>query len=283
MQTDLAKRPLDVVAACRRADFRILQKTLTALRECISFRKLYVITARKNMSVLQRNFPAHVQFLDEDELIPGMMLENLRQLKLPGFPSGAGWYFQQLLKYAFAFQKPQDDYYLIWDADTVPLRTLRFFDDEGRMLFTLGKECHGLYLPTYRNLLRENPNPEISFIAQHMIMQKSLVREMLARIEANFPEKESWAWKIMHHLVGTGDNLFSEYEMMGNFVANNYLERVAFRKLEWLREGALKSRGVPSDKHLKKLGQKYYFAAFESRQMPMRRVVHYIRAKLRTK
>ena len=149
------------------------------------------------------------------------------------------------------------------------------------MLFTLGDERHGGYFPTYKNLLRDEPNGDLSFISQHMIVQNSVLREMLARIEANFPESGSWAWKIMRHLVGTGDNLFSEYEMFGHFVSSNYPERAAFRKLSWLRDGALQSGGVPSKADLERLTRDYHFAAFESGQMPLRRFVRQVRARLK--
>ena len=210
--------PLDIVTSCRRADYPILQKAFVGLSEFVPFRKLYIFTARQNITSLQRMLSRNVEILDEDEQIPGMALQSLRRLPLPGFPKGAGWYFQQLLKYTFCFQKQEDDYYLIWDADTVPLRPLQFFDPSGRMLFTTAKESNPYYFDNYRRLLREEPRHEFSFIAQHMIVQKSILREMLARIESNFTGDESWAWKIMRNLRGDCSNLFSEYETLGHYI-----------------------------------------------------------------
>ena len=65
----------------------------------------------------------------------------------------------------------------------------------------------------------------------------------------------------MRHLVGDGNNLFSEYEMFGHFVNNNYPSRAAHRKLNWLRDGALQTRGVPSKGDLDRLARDYHFAA----------------------
>jgi hypothetical protein len=278
--SDLASQPLDIVTACRRADFGILRRTFAGLRTFVPFRKLYVITASENIAKLRDTFPEDVQFLKEDEMIAGMTLSSLRAFDLPGFPKGAGWYFQQFLKYAFCFRKQEDDYYLIWDADTVPLRPLRFFDPSGKMLFTTATEHDFYYFENYRRLLKEDPRYEFSFISQHMIVQKSVLREMLARIEENFAGYESWAWKIMRNLEGAGTNLFSEYETLGHYVKVHYPERAAFRELSWLREGALQSGGLPSDRQLRELAEKYYFAAFEARQMPLRRFVRSIKDKL---
>ncbi|WP_258864863.1 hypothetical protein [Helicobacter sp. MIT 14-3879] len=41
------------------------------------------------------------------------------------------------------------EYYLIWDADSIPLRFLEFFDKE-RVFFEKGSEFHKLYLIHYK-------------------------------------------------------------------------------------------------------------------------------------
>jgi uncharacterized protein DUF6492 len=276
--SDLRFHCLDVVTTCRSADSGILQVTLDGLRRFVPFRKAHVITACKNMRKFRRALGPDVELIDENAFIPEMTLSRLKKLSLPGFPQGAGWHFQQLLKLAFSFHEPDDDYFLIWDADTVPLRPLQFFDESGRMLFTTAEEEHAPYFDTYRKLLREEPHRGFSFISQHMIVQKSIAREMLGKIETNFSGQDSWAWKIMRNLEGTSTTLFSEYEMLGHFVKNHYPSRAAFRKLSWLREGALRTSRIPSKKELDQLAQTYDFAAFESRHMPLRRFVHGIRA-----
>lgn len=251
--------------------FGILRITAEALRRHVPFKKLHVITAGKNFPKFRRRLSPDVELLDEDALIPGMTLRDLRPLPLPGFPRGAGWYFQQLLKLSYAFQDPANDYYLIWDADTVPLRPLKFFDEEDRMLFSIADEEHKPYFATYRKLLREEPAREFSFITQHAIAQKCVVREMVTKIGSNFPGNDHWAWKIMRHLEGTGNNLFSEYETLGHYVKNHYPERAAFRRLPWQREGSLQTSGLPTSADLARLANDYHFAAFESWQMPVRR------------
>jgi hypothetical protein len=254
-----------------------------ALARCVPLDRAYVITARRLFSRIRRVLDERVELLDEDELIPGMTLTQLRELTLPGFPQAAGWYFQQLLKLSFAFHNPEDDHCLIWDADTVPLRALHFFDNSGRMLFTMADEEHAPYFDNYRRLLGEEPHREFSFISQHMIVQKSIAREMLAQIDSNFPGDESWAWKIMRNLRGLSTNLFSEYEMLGHYVKNHYPERVAFRRLNWLRRGASVTHGLPLARHLERLAEQYDFVAFESSHMPLRKFVRQVRKWFRAK
>jgi hypothetical protein len=54
---------------------------------------------------------------NEDEIIRSMTFNALSEYPHPSFPRVAGWYFQQLLKFSYAFENIEDDYYLIWDAD----------------------------------------------------------------------------------------------------------------------------------------------------------------------
>lgn len=277
VKEDRRHLPVDVVTAARSADLRILRLALAGLRRFVQMKRLYVITAAANFGRFQKVLGPEVELLDEDSMTPGLTLRQLRSLALPGLPKAAGWYLQQFDKLAFSFRQTDDDYYLIWDSDTVPLRPLEFFDAEGKMCFTISDEEHPPYLENFRKLIRQEPLREFSFIAQHMIVQKSIVREMLGRIESNFPGNDSWAGKIMRNLEGTHSNLFSEYETLGHYVKANYPERATYRRIPWLREAALETHGVPSATDLARLAEKYYFATFESGQMPLRKFLKDLR------
>ncbi len=244
-------RPLEIVTACRAADFPILRLAHAALQRFVPFKKLHVMTARANFSKLQDILGNDVELHDEDAIIPGMTLAQLRELSLPGFPKGAGWYFQQLLKYAFCFQEEADDYYLIWDADTVPLRPLEFFDADGRMLLTKAEEEHAPYFENYRRLLGEEPNREFSFISQHMLVQKSILREMLARIESDLRG---------HRLVGLEDHAPSsghEYQSLQRIRNARLLHEKSLPGAGGLSGAALAARWIAGNwrrSHQRRLG-----------------------------
>ena len=262
----LRQQPLDIVTACHRRDLPILKLTARNLPQFVPFKKLHVVTARPNFQEFAEVLGAEVALVDEDEFIPGLTLAGLRTLFEPGCAHGANWYFQQFLKFGFAFQETGDDHYLIWDADTVPLRPLEFFDAQGRMLFTTATEHHPPYFQTCRNLFRHDPRREFSFISQHLIVRKSILREMLQTIEMNFAGPENWAWKIMRHLGGSGPNRFSEYETLGHYVKNLHPATAAFRQLPWSREGSRQAPMPPSDADLARLAGHYAFVAFEASQ-----------------
>ena len=272
---NLAERPLTVITACRVNDLPILEITARQLRKTVPFQALQVVAPDRDCRQICKQLGSDVRVIPENEFIPGMTIEAIRNLPIFGFPGAAGWYFQQLIKLQFAFCEPEDDYYLIWDADTVPLRPMRFFDAEGRALLTRATEYHAPYFETYRTLLGTEPNREFSFIAQHLLMQKSIVREMLGRIETRTEGEENWAWKIMRSLPKTGDNLFSEYETYGHYVKNFHAGRVRFVNRAWQRDTSHHTgRGIPSEGELRTLAQTYDYVAFERANKGWRRLAN---------
>ena len=260
----------------------VLEIAVRKLPETVPFRELHVVSPDEDCPRIRKALGSKVRVIPENEFIPGMNLAALRELPVAGFPKMAGWYFQQLLKLQFAFCETEDDYYLIWDADTVPLRPMRFFDSKGKMLLTKATEHHPAYFETYRKLLGTDPRREFSFIAQHMLVQKSIAREMLAHIETRLEGNGNWAWKIMRALPPKGENLFSEYETYGHYVKNYRPDRVNFVDRSWLREPAqYAGEAVPTEKVLQELSRKYDFAAFERASRGWRRLANKLVGGLR--
>ena len=259
------QRPLQIVTTCRAYDLPVLELAFPRLQANLPFKNLSVIAPNVDCKIIRRRLGRQVQVIPEDEFIPGMNLRELRRLARFGFPKMAGWYFQQFLKLQYAFVDPADDFYLIWDADTVPLRPMRFFDSAGRMLLTKASEYHVPYFETYRRLFHAEPNRDFSFIAQHMLVQKSLAREMLGVIEQRAGEKAPWAWRIMNALPSIeAHHLFSEFETYGHYLKNYHPGRVAFVERPWWRFGSTLTGGkVPTHCDLEKLVGDYEFVSFE--------------------
>jgi hypothetical protein len=278
----LMNHPLQVVSACRARDLPVLEIAARKLPEIVPCRQLYVIAPDADCRKIQRRLGREVCVIAENGFIPGMTLGNLRGLTAPGFPKMAGWYFQQFLKLQFAFVEPREDYYLIWDADTVPLRAMRFFDPAGRILLTKASEHHSPYFETYCRLFGKEPHREFSFIAQHILVQKSVAREMLAAIEWHVPGDDCWAWKIMRALpADQGLQTFSEYETYGHYIKNHYPDRVRWISRQWLREPTFRlCRSVPSPKELKALAENYDYVAFERAYKGWRRLAILLRGSL---
>lgn len=287
----------DIVTACRKKDLRTLELAVPRLRRFLPHGKLVVFTARENIPLFQKKLGPGIEYRDEDKVFPDMGLEDLkRKGNLPGFPRGAGWYFQQFLKLAYPMVCPETERYLIWDADTVPLRSFAAFDSTGRALLTpatmdsalpppgvfldtstikkmeQATRPHRPYFENYRHLFGEEPCQMDSFIAQQMPIHVPTLRKMIARIKERFSGPESWPWKVINNLQGHHGNLFSEYEFYAHFALQHAAERHAVRTLVWSRAGRL-SRGVSPEGQLQLWSESLDYVALESWASPWRRLL----------
>lgn len=265
--------PFEVFTACRSRDLVTLRYAVERLRIHLQPVNIVIATAHENFSLFEKALGGAVQLVDEDKLIPGMTLAGIRKLPIQYFPRAAGWYFQQLLKYAWCFQNTNIGHYLVWDADTILLQPLDFFDEQGRMLMTKSKEYHAPYFKTFEKLFGVPASYEFSFISQHQMIDKILLQEMLNSIAARFPASPNWAWAILQTLPSTGRNLFSEYETYGHWLKHYHPDRLSYRDVLWLREGTEVAGFPPGEKKLEELAKRYFFASFESSKRPWKKMI----------
>ena len=198
---------------------------------------------------------AGIGWLDENAVLNDMNLSSIRELiaKRGGIPGRAGWYFQQFLKmyYAFVCEK---EYYLIWDADTIPLKPLYFRNRFGQMFFNMKTEHHLPYFETMSRLFKEpmkfveGSNP--SFISEGMIIKTSVMRELVEELGG----KDFWR-NILNaidqkDINGSG---FSEFETYGTWLFNKYPQLYKSRPLETQRHGASTFGRILNDEELRRL------------------------------
>jgi hypothetical protein len=262
--------PLDVVSVCRARDFPVWKIAATLLPRYLNVRRLVVIVPSKDVSLFENAVSTPVVVWNEDEILPEMTIASLRSYDHPCFPRIAGWYYQQFLKFAYAFAEPSEDYYLIWDADTVPLRPISLFDSDGRMLFVPADEFHQPYFDTYETLLGEPADYRHSFVSQHQLIQKSVLRELLQWIEQR-SGGYSWPWAIVRALPSGFGNFFSEYETYGQYLQAHYPDRMVWRDLPWLRGGTEQHGFPPKLDILPSLSSRYAYVSFESKRTRWRR------------
>lgn len=255
---------MQIVSACIARDLPVYKITCESLRTHVPGAETHVITRKEDFPRFKNACGSDLILWDENDLLPEMPLKELKAMPFAFFPQGAGWYFQQFLKFAFVNVSNADPHYLIWDADTVLLRPVEFFDSKGRTLYTKAKEHHQPYFQTFEQLFGRPAQREFSFISQHQIIDKSILRQMLEEIEARNPDSRNWPWAVMDNLRGEGSNLFSEYETYGHYAKWRHPETMAFRDLEWTRTGGRVAGYPPNPSKLHLLSGHYSFAAFEA-------------------
>jgi hypothetical protein len=171
------------------------------------------------------------------------------------------WYYQQLLKYAFSVIDEDYEYYLIWDADTIPLRNFDLFEND-KIVFTQGRELHSDYFMTFDRLFDSKYAPNnVSHIAQHMLIRREDMRELLFELGARgLP----WWQHIMASLVPGKPQQFSEYETYAADCLARWPDRYVSRSRPWFRFAASLCNSSMDKANLEWLGKFYDYAAFET-------------------
>lgn len=262
----------DVLIPVAKKDTAFVKNVVTYInRNLIGCENIYIVTNQKNFQKLQAlaSSEKNVKILDENALVPelnfGIVAECMEK-KGAGKEDRVGWYFQQLLKFAFAKSQYAKEYYLTWDADTIPLSPISFFDGE-TPLFTKKIEHHKPYFVTLNRILGFGKLVDFSFIAEHMIFKVPIVKEMLDAI-AVYPTSEgnNWVEKIMFacHFAPGQEPYFSEFETFGNYCVKYHPSLYQVRQLNTFRSaGMIRGRHI-NEKLLDRLAFDLNIASFEA-------------------
>lgn len=233
--------------------------------------KIYIITNKRYIKKIEKTIGKQndVIVLDEDSILDGLTIDRVRTLlKKYTECTAAGWYFQQFLKYAFSLSDFVSKDYLSWDADTIPVSKLSFYESN-RPVFTKKYEYNANYFATIKKLLGLDKKVPYSFIAEHMLFSPDIVKKLLVKIEDSDVPGEIWYEKI----IRAGDHkhplpAFSEFETYGTFVMEYYPNSYSTRQLNTFRRGGwIMGRSI-SDKKLKSLSFDLDTISFEMRDEP---------------
>jgi len=174
----------------------------------------------------------------------------------------------------FALTQYAKDYYLIWDADTIPLQRLSFFDED-TILFNPKKEHHQPYFNTITRLIGITQFATHSFISEHMMVCTQVMKELVGKLTN---EGNDWVEHIIEQCDMSNIQAFSEFETYGNYCLTYHPELMKPRLLITLRCGGRLFGRQVSDKELEYLAIDFDTASFERREYPPfpRSVVSYL-------
>ena len=238
-------------------------------RNLLEAEHIYLIANIDLKSAIMKgeNAPHDFSFIDEDSLIPGLSFEDIRRCLVarPNMTANfTGWYFQQILKFAFALTDYCGEYYLSWDSDTLPISNLKFFQD-GKPLFTAKKEYHKPYFNTMERLIGIGKTAPFSFIAEHTMFRREFVLELIDEINKSVVPGTTWFEKIINACefeIGN-TNLFSEFETYGTFCTVKHPNFYGVQYLNTLRSAAMIRGRHITDTLIDRLSADIDIASFE--------------------
>jgi len=256
-------------------DYLFLNKSIKYICKYLNPVKIYIITDEKMYRFLPnfiRNHP-QCEILCEDAIIKDMTFITIQQiLKQQGRThTKVGWYFQQFLKIGFSCsQFCTTDYYLSWDADTIPLRKIDLFDKDGHPYFTMKSEYHKPYFDTMERILSMGKTNPSSYIAEHMMFNKKIVCELISKIMESDVKGDTWFEKILNSLVPEEISpfSFSEFETYGTYCYTFHPQLYKERHLFGFRKAGLIQGRFVSDRILANLAEDVDVASFEIYDCP---------------
>ena len=275
----MKEKGIDVIVPAAGKDIPFIPKVVKYIKKNLcEINIIYIITNAANISktekILRKEKVEGTVLLDENSLIEGLTYSSVKEslIKREWYVR-PGWYFQQFLKMGFALSKYAREYYLSWDADTLPLSQLRFIE-KGHPLFTSKKEYHAAYFETMGKLLGLGKIFEYSFIAEHMLFKTSIMRELIERIEANRDiEGKNWIEKCINACEFSKEDIykepyFSEFETYGTYASVYYPDLYKVRQLNTFRKaGYIRGRNI-SDEMLERIALDLDIASFEEGDTP---------------
>lgn len=252
-------------------DLSLIARSLSFIRAFLAPKSITFIAAGGCLAGIRRMGLAAESdtLLDEDHVVPGLDLALVRSLIVErgGNPARAGWYFKQIANLAYARRPGVAPFYLTWDADTIPLRSIRFFDEAGRVLLTRKGEYNKPYFEVIEALTGLRRQADFSFIAEHMLFDRDIVNHLIDTILGGLPFRgDALAGRILGAVsdANLSSSGFAEYETYGTFATAHHPDRIAVRRLASLRHGTAFFGRSPSNVQLFAASRLYNWASFES-------------------
>ncbi|WP_462374527.1 DUF6492 family protein [Segatella buccae] len=264
------KGKVDIIIPIAMNDLDSLRMSLPFIKKYLPWKRIIII-AKKEMQNYLSELSDSIKFYDEDKLLNGLTFDNVKSIIFNIYPKAVrrtGWYFQQFLKLAYAYSC-NDEYYLTWDSDTLPLKEITFWDNEGKPFLDYVPMPYGDN--DYFKLLTKLPptfahqNEKLSFITEHMLFHSATVKNMINEIENSIAlDGDTFYKKTIRSIDKDKLNLsgFSEFETYAAYVQNTS-DRYVLRLWKNLRNGKFYIGRNPSSKQLKWVSESFDVASIE--------------------
>ena len=212
-------------------------------------------------------FEIPIKFINENTLIDVYKIKQLIKKKNKKATKRSGWYIQQFLKMNYC-QICKQKYYLIWDSDTIPIKKVYMFSDDGLPYFNVKTEYHRPYFTTMKRLIPElRKKNNYSFISEHMLINTKIMKNLIKRIENNDNiSGEFWFEKIINSIdkKDIRHSGFSEFETYGTFVNEFYKGLYKIRSWKSFRNHSkFLNPKLFTYQHVKQFSKQYDAISFE--------------------
>jgi len=223
----VAHEPIDVVIPCAPKDTQRLNLAIEGIRK-------YGFEIGRIIVVSKSKLTDRAEWFPEGDF--PFSIESIR--KVMGIAPGwwrVGWYYQQLLKlYVFKVIPDLSRDVLLLDSDCIFLNPTSFRSSDDKIFLSWSSEYNPKYFVHMERLLPglKKQHPDRSGIVDHMVIRREHINDLMNRVEIVHGTP---FWKAFIGAI-LPKNLFhvgaSEFEIIFNFIQENYPDQIALRKLK---------------------------------------------------
>ena len=265
-----------LISACSLPDIAVWALVAKQVPICIEADEYLLICPAEHKEEFALRTPEEWTIAEDETFGRGFGREIIQQMAKGSNRRRAGWLLQQFVKIN-ACADPglaATDLVVIWDADTIPLRSLQFVDGvSGAIRYYHSSEHHAPYFETIRRALGIDTFAGCSFIAQCFATKAAWAREFVQHLEQR--SGTGYMEHIVSSLPGVSESEFSEYETMGTWNLHHHRDEIVFVKNGcWTRNGARWIGHDPEDAIarflLRLMALRYDYVAVEKWQPALR-------------
>jgi hypothetical protein len=254
-----------IVSVCHPKHLAAWREAQARIPSCLPSREHVLVVPDDSVDDFERVTGETIR-VEPESLHAAPYSERLRDdLRRIGESRRYGSYVQQLIKLGALRGRPDGERLLIWDADTVPLRRLDFFGDDGLVRFYSEHRAHEPMFVQVERLLGLQKATKRSFIAQCFPIRSEWANAFFATLEH---DGEPWYDRILASIPFDRGSGISEYELLGTFIAHRYASKIEWIDDAWLRNGYAFARSNGSAVDLGAVPRAAHFVALEDYDRP---------------
>jgi hypothetical protein len=224
----------EVISVCSAKDLDVWTVASKNIVQFIPAARYTVIVPDSQVDLFASVTCAPYQVKPESSFV-GNIKERIAQTLSAENQDRVGWYLQQFVKISAILAHDDQDIVLIWDADTVPLKSLEFIDQNGRLIYYKGSEFRKSYFEFIERALGLKRNQDFSFIAQSLVAKVVWVRELFQFLESK--TQKPWPEAVLAFLDPKEPAGFAEFETLGTWFWQNHRSEMVISDRPWQRNG----------------------------------------------
>lgn len=234
-------------------DLPVLDLCIEGIRENINHKiDKIIIVSPYNDTIVEKSAQLKIEWQDEKQIVPPFLYDY------PFKSHSKGWILQQLIKLSAEIISDKK-YILICDADTVFIRP-HCFKSNSKHFFYCHAGVHFSYNTLLKEVLKISLNPIISYIANFMLFDRTVLLEIKKNIEMN--TGLNWIKSLLVYVDDQDKAKLSEFELYGNYCWSKYSRNI--KRFYWFNIPLSRSKLEKYEILKEKYAKKYKSLSFHS-------------------